>query len=186
MKKYEYAVVVGRFQPFHNHHKALVDRAIAIATRVIIVIGSSSEKRTAKNPFLVTERRRMIRDCYPHEKFNFYAAQDYPDSDAAWADQVRNMVDLLTGSSRSVALVANCKPGEDYIPRLLNFYHQEVTHHNHEGSGTEIRNLYFGRGMMTLETRVPWPVWEYLEAFEKSKYFEQAMDAYAGSDDDAA
>ena len=34
------AVLVGRFQPFHNAHLALLRRALDVARKVVVVIGS--------------------------------------------------------------------------------------------------------------------------------------------------
>ena len=45
------AVLVGRFQPFHDAHLALLTRALAIAPRCVVVVGSAFQARTPKNPF---------------------------------------------------------------------------------------------------------------------------------------
>ena len=48
---FDLAVLVGRFQPFHAAHLALLHRALAIAPRVVVVVGSAFQARTPKNPF---------------------------------------------------------------------------------------------------------------------------------------
>lgn len=51
---------VGRFQPFHNGHKSVVEEALKHCDRLIIAVGSSQESRTKKNPFTFEERRELI------------------------------------------------------------------------------------------------------------------------------
>ncbi len=62
-KKYDTLVLIGRFQPFHNAHLEIVKRATALCDRLIIVVGSSRQPRTYKNPFSFEERARMIREA---------------------------------------------------------------------------------------------------------------------------
>ncbi|MDP9108408.1 MAG: adenylyltransferase/cytidyltransferase family protein, partial [Pseudomonadota bacterium] len=45
------AVLIGRFQPFHNGHASLLAAALAAAPQVVVVLGSSFHARSAKNPF---------------------------------------------------------------------------------------------------------------------------------------
>jgi nicotinamide-nucleotide adenylyltransferase len=54
------ALVVGRFQPFHNGHKALVKKAIEDCVDVAVGIGSSNAKPSLRNPFTFDERRQMV------------------------------------------------------------------------------------------------------------------------------
>ncbi len=54
-------MLVGRFQPFHNAHLALLRRALEIAPHCVVVIGSAHQARTPKNPFTWAERAEMIR-----------------------------------------------------------------------------------------------------------------------------
>lgn len=54
--KYDALVFIGRFQPFHNGHRAIVDAAIEQAREVIIVVGSSFAARNIRNPFTFEER----------------------------------------------------------------------------------------------------------------------------------
>jgi nicotinamide-nucleotide adenylyltransferase len=53
---------VGRFQPFHNGHLALVRGVVAGAAgrRLLIAIGSAEQSYTWENPFTAGERFEMI------------------------------------------------------------------------------------------------------------------------------
>lgn len=49
--KYHAAVFIGRFQPFHLGHEAIVREGLKQADEVIIVVGSSFAARNVRNPF---------------------------------------------------------------------------------------------------------------------------------------
>ena len=58
--KYDYAVFIGRFQPFHVGHYHVVTEALKIAKEVILVIGSHDRPRDIRNPFTTQERIEII------------------------------------------------------------------------------------------------------------------------------
>lgn len=49
-KHYKYLVFIGRFQPFHSGHKAVIDEALKRADEVIMLIGSANLPRSLRNP----------------------------------------------------------------------------------------------------------------------------------------
>lgn len=57
------ALVVGRFQPFHNGHLALVAYAVERHGSVVVAIGSAEHSHTARNPFSAGERYEMVREA---------------------------------------------------------------------------------------------------------------------------
>lgn len=61
------ALVVGRFQPLHKGHVALVTRALEDCQSVVVGIGSATAKTSLKNPFNAAERRQMLGACFPNE-----------------------------------------------------------------------------------------------------------------------
>ena len=107
------AVLVGRFQPLHDAHVALLARALAIAPRVVVVIGSAFQARTPKNPFTWTERAEMIRLALPEaqrERVTVVPMRDYYD-EARWVASVRAAVATVTADEASprVTLVGHFK-----------------------------------------------------------------------------
>ena len=63
-KQYDYLVFIGRFQPFHYGHEEVIDKALSLADKVILLVGSSNQPRTIKNPFTFEERKMMIKGSY--------------------------------------------------------------------------------------------------------------------------
>ena len=63
-KPYNLGILVGRFQTFHKGHQDMVDRAIELCDRVGVLIGSSQESGTNKNPFSYEMREQLLRKIY--------------------------------------------------------------------------------------------------------------------------
>lgn len=59
-RPYRLALVLGRFQTFHLGHEMIVKRALDVSKKVILLIGSSQESKTSKNPFSYEERNSFI------------------------------------------------------------------------------------------------------------------------------
>lgn len=57
------ALVVGRFQPFHDGHLALVKHAVERHGLVVVAIGSAEQSHTPDNPFTAGERYEMVREA---------------------------------------------------------------------------------------------------------------------------
>ena len=56
-------IVLGRFQPFHNGHVFLIERALEMAGtdgNVIVAIGSASCQMEPRNPWTANERKQMV------------------------------------------------------------------------------------------------------------------------------
>ncbi len=67
MEEKTYSVCLGRFQPFHNGHLKCVKEALNNSDKLLIVIGSSQESRTERNPFSLLERKTMIKEIFKNE-----------------------------------------------------------------------------------------------------------------------
>ena len=55
-------IVLGRFQPFHNGHEALIQQALERCSgeKLMIAIGSANAELSINNPWTATEREEMI------------------------------------------------------------------------------------------------------------------------------
>jgi len=108
-ERFDKAVCIGRFQLFHAGQLAIIERAAAIAPRVVVAIGSAHQARTAKNPFTWQERAEMIRLALPagdQERVTFVPVRDYYDA-ARWVRAVHAAAGVQAGER--VALVGHHK-----------------------------------------------------------------------------
>ncbi len=69
---------IGRWQPFHDGHKTLVDQALEKGHDVIIGIRDTA--KDDKNPFSAKERKEMVKKIYG----NKIKTVVIPDIDAVW------------------------------------------------------------------------------------------------------
>jgi bifunctional NMN adenylyltransferase/nudix hydrolase len=90
-KKFQTAVIVGRWQLFHKGHETLLRAALVAAEQVIVVIGSSFRSRDVRNPFNWQERQAMIEASLSEadrSRVLFLPVRDYFD-DNRWNTAVR-------------------------------------------------------------------------------------------------
>lgn len=76
------AVYIGRFQPLHNGHLALLRQALDAAARVVVVIGSAHQARSPKDPLTWAERAEMIKLALPQAEsacIRFLPVRDHYD-----------------------------------------------------------------------------------------------------------
>ena len=92
------ALFIGRFQPFHLGHLKVLEWILKKYDRVIIVIGSSQESNTKKNPFNLKERKEMINKTLKAEKIKEYEIIEIPDvyDDDVWVHSILKKVKFDT------------------------------------------------------------------------------------------
>ena len=78
-KPYDTGLLVGRFQTFHKGHQKLVETGLMLCDRLLILIGSSQECGTERNPLNIQTRVEMIRSVYPTERVMVYGLADLTD-----------------------------------------------------------------------------------------------------------
>lgn len=119
-QRLDVAVVIGRFQPFHNGHLALLREALERAPRVLVVLGSAHQARSPRHPFSWTERAEMVRLALPEAergRVDFLPLRDCFD-EARWVKAVREEVGQRVGNAH-VLLVGHFKDAtSDYLRRF--------------------------------------------------------------------
>lgn len=64
MKPYDVGLICGRFQTFHKGHEKLIETGLMLCDRLLILIGSSQESGTERNPLNINTRTKMIKMIY--------------------------------------------------------------------------------------------------------------------------
>jgi bifunctional NMN adenylyltransferase/nudix hydrolase len=151
-RKYQYAIVIGRFQPVHFGHQRLIEEGLRAADRVIVVVGSDRKPRSVKNPFTFDERERMVRACLrgtEQRRVSVVGVGDSPYNDQIWIASIQSAVERLivqdghAPAKAKVALVGHLKDASSYYLKL--FPHWEFVGQNSVESlnATDVRGLYF-------------------------------------------
>ena len=174
---YDTAIYIGRFEPFHSGHLALLRRALEVAHSVIVVVGSAWQARTPKNPFTWAEREVMIREALPpadRARVQVLPMRDYY-NEAVWVRAVIRGVEELAGANARIGLVGHFKDATSSY--LSAFPGWELIHVERQGGidGTTIRDAYFGatpasvaEALAPLATEIPASTLAVLERFAQT------------------
>ena len=127
---------IGRFQPYHLGHQAVIHKIAEEVDEIIIVVGSAEVSHTPENPFTAGERMTMIYGALEDLRDRCYVIplQDV-DRNAVWVSHVLSMtpaVDLVYSNN---PLVVELFTEEGIEVRTPPMYGRESY------SGTAIRNL---------------------------------------------
>src|ERR1700733_12622884 len=108
VKNYEYCVFIGRFSIFHNAHFTILNEALELAEKVIVVIGSANSPRTNRNPWTSKERKKMISSAYSKEDLKriiFIQQKDYPNNTDKWVSKLQKKIIKSAENSKNIALI---------------------------------------------------------------------------------
>jgi bifunctional NMN adenylyltransferase/nudix hydrolase len=149
-KRFDVAILVGRFQPFHHAHAALLRAALARAGRVLVVLGSAFSARSVRNPFTVEERAAMIAaslDARAARRVSFVLVRDYYD-DRRWAAAVEcgvqeKMREWGFSSDARVALIGFHKDASTDYLRLFPRWSLQTLERQGDIDASAIRRMYF-------------------------------------------
>jgi bifunctional NMN adenylyltransferase/nudix hydrolase len=61
-------VFIGRFQPFHSGHLAVVRHALSQSDRVLLLCGSARQPRSTRNPWTFDQVVAMVRGCLTEQE----------------------------------------------------------------------------------------------------------------------
>ncbi len=204
-RKFDYAVLIGRFQPFHFGHQRLVEHALRTAARVVIVVGSDKQHRSVKNPFTFEERERMIRATLrgsEQARVSVVGVPDSPYNDSIWIASIQTRVDTLIAAdgantaNASVALIGHLKDDSSYYLKLFPRWRFLAFESVESLNATDIRSLYFDPARiheLALEL-IPDGTAVVMDGFLKTQHYEHLVEElsflhdyknkyrYAGSD----
>ena len=177
---YDTAIYIGRFEPVHNGHMALLQRALASARSVIVVMGSAWQARSPKNPFTWHERADMMLGALTgpdRARVQVLPMRDYYD-EAVWVRAVRNGVAQMTPTDARIGLVGHFKDATSSY--LGAFPGWELINVDRQGriDATAIRDAYFGATPGTvraslddLATQMPESTLGFLERFAQTTHY---------------
>lgn len=184
--KYDFLVFIGRFQPFHIGHKSVIDKALTLSKKVIVLLGSSGKPRSPKNPWTVDERIDMIRmSCSDTDRIVTLPLYDKTYNDSAWVSQVQSLVEQttqqsgFTGNSARIGIIGYVKDESSYYLKM--FPQWELVEHsmNEIVNATDVRSLLFeGKYINYFIGIVPDPVLKFIDKFTLSPEYQYLKQEY--------
>jgi bifunctional NMN adenylyltransferase/nudix hydrolase len=173
MKKYKLAVFIGRFQPYHNGHHAVVTKGLEVAEYVLILIGSSGGARSLRNPFTWEERCRMIQPHF-NNRVMIDFLPDYLYNDERWIESIQQIVAEHADDNEGIVLIGHTKDGSSYYLKLFPQWHHVDVPNLVNLSSTDIREAYFGWGGMD-EKIMPKPTLDFLLKFQETPEYSKLV-----------
>jgi nicotinamide-nucleotide adenylyltransferase len=132
-KSFELGLVLGRFQTFHKGHEFIIDKAVEFCDNVCVLVGSSQESGTLKNPFSYEIRERLLKKIYG-DKIKVFPLPDIGvGNNSAWGEYVLKTVkehfnrfpDLLVSGKEERRIswfdgLDSAQISELYVPKILD------------------------------------------------------------------
>ena len=148
-------VYIGRFQPFHKGHKAIVDLTVKMmkpGDTFTIIIGSADQQETERNPLSASQRKEMLLielEGYPvtistinDSPYNYdlwiehLCAKMLGFKSAAHDDFLEKQEDFIKGFSN--ICIVGMENVEEYINRITKYYTYAPTEHFNLGINSHI------------------------------------------------
>jgi bifunctional NMN adenylyltransferase/nudix hydrolase len=188
-KKYDLLVFIGRFQPLHKGHQEVIERAIELSERVLVLVGSANQARSTRNPFTYEERAKLITDIYPNVITR--PLHDHTYNDTAWIMEVQENVKhvLLQGETWqpnglkdfNVGLIGCNKDHTSYYLKMFPDWANESIEFIDPLSATSIRNHFF-EGKLAKRpfaaAVMDTSVYDFLVEFAKTEAFTKLADEH--------
>jgi bifunctional NMN adenylyltransferase/nudix hydrolase len=193
-KRYKVATLIGRFEPLHKGHLSNFLQALDIADKVTILVGSSFQPRTPKNPFKFPERRDMIAETllrevrdlkYNDSRFEILPIRDFKYSNNSWIKQVQTVVNgsnpgvddsdicILGYDKDDTSWYNHAFPAWNFIP-LKGF----VEYGSIPIDATKVRELFFEGHMDYIQGAVPAAVFKFLKEFKDMEPYTEMVEEY--------
>lgn len=159
MKPYDTGLICGRFQTFHKGHEKLVNTGLLLCDRLLILIGSSQECGTERNPYNITTREKMLRMVYddnPHIMiYGLADMTDETDIRPEWGRYLLDNVDRYIFKNPEVMIYGNDESRSAWFDKkdLKNTTELIINRQELDISATMLRNL------MVEDRRKEWMQW---------------------------
>ncbi|WP_444928719.1 bifunctional nicotinamide-nucleotide adenylyltransferase/Nudix hydroxylase [Microbulbifer sp. SSSA002] len=150
---YDFAVFIGRFQPFHSGHLKVVQCGLAQADHLIILIGSANQPRNPRNPWTHQEREQFIRESLTesdNKRLTCLPLMDVPYNDELWVRNVQNSVNGIVTAHHAIphkpptiALIGHHKDQSGFYLNLFPQWDSLGVENHNEISATPFREALF-------------------------------------------
>lgn len=153
MKHYQFAVFIGRFQPYHNGHQHIITQGLLQAEQVIVLCGSSHLPASHRNPWSFQERKSMILNSFSEEqakRITVLPLMDSPYNDAVWIQSVQTIVNgvvqalnTMPHQTPKIALIGHAKDHSSFYLKMFPQWHAIEVDNLDDINATGLRTAYF-------------------------------------------
>lgn len=156
--RYDFLIFIGRFQPFHLGHQSVIRTALQQADRVIVLVGSSRQPRSLRNPWTFSERKQFIKASFTtgdHQRISIAPLLDTY-NDLGWVRLVQQTVEgiacqypIILGQKPHIGLIGHDKDHSSYYLSLFPQWKGINVAAYQQLAATPMRDFYFA------EAKVP-------------------------------
>lgn len=188
----DFMVFIGRFRFLQNGHLAVMRRALHLGRHLVVLVGSSKQARSLRNPLTFDEVRETILDAFDEPERSRLSVLPLIDryNDVEWTADVQAAVQGVAcqfhpapgSSAPRICLIGHSKDRSSYYLRMFPQWGAEEVP-SHEGlCATPMREDYFAdaeAGLAKWARHMPPNVVAFLRGFAKTE-------AYANLAEEAA
>ena len=132
-------IFIGRCQPLHDGHRAIISKMIAETDQAFVMLGSANSSGTIKNPWTFSQREEMILAEFP--TVTCIPLNDYVYNDPHWVSKVQAELEAIKGASgtNQCVLYGHTKEDNQYLAWIKEVEYVEVEN-TLSIAATQIRN----------------------------------------------
>lgn len=183
--KYDLVIYIGRMQPPTRAHVSIVEKALTLANRVVVMFGSSFQPRTIKNPWSWTERATMLTNQLLPEvtpRVSCLGLHDYRYNDTEWAQQVQHEIKkFCVGQSKPKIGIIGCKKDStSYYLELFPQWDFIEVEQIEDVNATQVRNEFFSGKLFNWHDKdlISPELQAYLKAWSRSSEYRELVNEY--------
>lgn len=159
MKPYDVGLICGRFQTYHIGHESLINMGTQLCDRILILIGSSQECGTERNPLNINTRTKMLKEIYGDSpEIMIYALSDLTDENdirPEWGKYLLENVDRYIYKVPELMITGDDEERNHWFARedVVDMSQLIVNRGRIPISATRVRKL------MVMDDRKEWMKW---------------------------
>lgn len=159
MKPYDVGLICGRFQTYHIGHESLINMGTQLCDRILILIGSSQECGTERNPLNINTRTKMLKEIYGDSpEIMIYALFDLTDENdirPEWGKYLLENVDRYIYKVPELMITGDDEERNHWFARedVVDMSQLIVNRGRIPISATQVRKL------MVMDDRKEWMKW---------------------------
>lgn len=164
-KKFKFGLVLGRFQMMHNGHMEIIDMSRQLCEKTLILIGSSQESGTLRNPFKLETRKRVITRIYNDNDVIIGALNDLTnenDISFEWGRYILDNINKMYGVMPDLMLYGKDESRKGWFSEedSKNFSEMIVSRNKIKTSATKLREYLVQDNKQEWEKYVPKEIWD--------------------------
>jgi nicotinamide-nucleotide adenylyltransferase len=169
---------IGRYQPFHDGHRHMIEEIAAEVDELVLGIGSAGDSHTTRNPFTAGERVMMVTKAVEDLGVTTYVVPiEDLDRNSVWVSHVQSMTPRFDVAYSNNPLVVRLFEEADVEVRQSPMFRRDVL------EGTELRErMIRGRDW---EALVPDAVVDVIREVDGVKRIRRIAETDSNGDDPA-